>query len=164
MKRIIVIGCPGSGKSTFSRALREKTGLPLHYLDMLWHKPDKTNVSTEEFDKHLSEILETDRWIIDGNYSRTLEMRMKECDTVFLLDIPTADCLEGAASRVGKKREEMPWIEEEFDPEFKQYIIDFKSTKLPSVYALLEKYSDKNIIIFKSRNEIDNYLLFEQFE
>lgn len=163
MKRIIVIGCPGSGKSTFSRALREKIGLPLHYLDMLWHKPDKTNIPTDEFDKRLSEILFTDRWIIDGNYSRTLEMRMKECDTVFLLDIPTEDCLAGVELRIGTKREEMPWIEEEFDPEFKQYIIDFKTTKLPSVYALLEKYNDKNIIIFKSRSEIDSYLLSDKF-
>ena len=71
MKKIIVIGSPGAGKSTFARKLREKTGIPLYYLDMLWHKPDRTNVSQEEFDAGLDSILCQDEWIIDGNYLRT---------------------------------------------------------------------------------------------
>ena len=61
MKRVIVIGSPGAGKSTFSRQLRDRTGLPLHYLDMIWHLPDRTNISQEEFDEKLADILETDR-------------------------------------------------------------------------------------------------------
>lgn len=157
MQRVIVIGCPGAGKSTFSRALRDKTGLPLYYLDMLWHKPDRTNFTREEFDSRLGEILSQDRWIIDGNYNRTLEMRLSACDTVFLLDIPTEICISGAAARVGKKREEMPWVETEFDPEFKEYISTFSQTKLPYIYELLSAYSDKNIVIFRSREQIDEY-------
>lgn len=158
-ERIIVIGCPGSGKSTFARKLRNSLNLPLYYLDMLWHLPDKTNVTAEEFDSKLCEILEKDRWIIDGNFSRTLEMRLERCDTVFLLDYPTEVCLEGVRSRIGKKREEMPWIEAEFDPEFKEWIINFSSAKLPYIYEMLERYkNDKNIIIFKSRKESEDYL------
>lgn len=88
MQKIIIIGSPGSGKSTFSRKLRDVTGLPLFYLDMLWHLPDRTNVSREEFDRRLSEILSGEKWIIDGNYQRTLELRLRECDTVFLFDLP----------------------------------------------------------------------------
>ncbi len=65
-QRAIVIGCPGSGKSTFSRKLRDSTGLPLYYLDLLWHKPDRTTVSREKFDKRLYEILMQEQWIIDG--------------------------------------------------------------------------------------------------
>ena len=158
MKKIIVIGCPGSGKSTFSRALCDKTGLPLYYLDMLWHKPDKTNVTREEFDTKLAEVLNKDKWIIDGNYNRTLEMRMQKCDTVFLLDFPTEVCLSGVESRIGKKREEMPWVEEEFDPEFKEWILNFPNDKLPYIYELLDKYNDKNIVVFKSREEMNSYL------
>lgn len=158
MRKVIVIGSPGAGKSTFSRALRDKTGLPLYYLDMLWHKPDRTNFTREEFDSRLGEILKQDRWIIDGNYNRTLDMRLRACDTVFLLDLPTELCLSGAESRVGKKREEMPWIETEFDPEFKEYIKTFSQTKLPYIYELLNKYNDKNIVIFRSREQIDEYL------
>ncbi|MGN1165149.1 MAG: adenylate kinase [Lachnospiraceae bacterium] len=159
MLKVIVIGCPGAGKSTFARKLRDVTGLPLYYLDMLWHKPDQTNISREEFDIRLNEIVKSDRWIIDGNYLRTLEMRLNECDTVFFMDYPLKICLEGAASRIGKKREDLPWIETEFDEEFRQWITDFSKDQLPQIYELLEKYQDgRNIIIFKSREEADDYI------
>lgn len=159
MSKIIVIGCPGAGKSTFSRKLSEITGIKLHYLDMLWHKPDKTHIPREEFDIGLEKIMTNESWIIDGNYTRTLEARLKECDTVFLLDYPLEICLEGAASRIGKERVDLPWTEDEFDEEFKQYIIDFSRDNLPEIYELLDKYRDtKKIIIFKSRNEADDYL------
>ena len=158
MRKIIVIGCPGSGKTTFARKLRDKTGLPLYYLDAVWHKPDKTHIPREEFDARMAEILPTDQWIIDGNYSRTLEIRMRACDTVFFFDLPTQVCLEGAAARVGKVREEMPWIETALDPEFKKEIEDFPSKNLPTTYALFEKYSDKRIVIFRSREEADKFL------
>ena len=88
MERIMVIGSPGAGKSTFSRKLRDITGLPLYYLYTIWHKPDRTNISREEFDEKLMDILKEDRWIIDGNYQRTLEKRMERCDTVFCLAYP----------------------------------------------------------------------------
>ena len=159
MKRVIVIGSPGAGKSTFSRKLRDKTGLPLHYLDMIWHLPDRTTISTQEFDSKLADILKTESWIIDGNYGRTIEMRMKCCDTVFLLDYPLDVCLEGARSRVGVQREEIPWVEEELDEEFKQWIIDFPKTKLPQIYQLLEQYGEgKEIHIFRSRDDAEEYL------
>lgn len=159
MKKIIIIGCPGAGKSTFARKLRNKTGLPLHYLDMLWHKPDKTTVSKEEFDEKIKEIITGEQWIIDGNYKRTLEPRLKACDTVFFLDLPLETCLAGAASRIGKPREDMPWQESEFDEEFRQWILDFPQDQLPIIYELLEKYkNEKEIIIFRSREEADNYL------
>ena len=102
MKRVIVIGCPGSGKTTFAEKLNKITGLPLYYLDAIWHKPDKTHIPREEFDRRLLEILATDEWIIDGEYGRTVEMRLKECDTVFLFDLPTEVCLQGVTNRLGK--------------------------------------------------------------
>ena len=63
MKKIIIIGSPGAGKSTFARKLRDKTGLPLYYLDMLWHLPDRTTVTTEEFDAKLAAIMETEAYL-----------------------------------------------------------------------------------------------------
>lgn len=159
MLKVMVIGCPGAGKSTFSRKLRDVTALPLYYLDMLWHKPDKTNISKEEFDEQLREIVKKEKWIIDGNYQRTLELRLKECDTVFLMDYPLETCLSGAEARIGKKREDLPWFETEFDEEFKKWIIDFSKEQLPQIYELLELYKEsKSIIIFKSREEADDYL------
>ncbi len=159
MLKIIVIGSPGSGKSTFARKLRDITDIPLYYLDMIWHKPDRTNISQEEFDSQLNDILQKDRWIIDGNYQRTLESRLEKCDTIFLMDFPVDVCLSGAESRIGKKREDLPWIEYEFDKEFKQWIIDFPENRLTQIYQKIEKYRhNKDIIIFKSRKEADEYL------
>ncbi len=161
MKKVIITGSAGAGKSTFARKLRDKTNLPLYYLDMIWHNPDQTNISASEFDAILNNIVKKGRWIIDGNYQRTLEIRLKECDTVFLLDFPTEICLSGAESRIGKKREDLPWTETELDSEFRQFIIDFSANQLPEIYNLLEKYrKSKNIIIFHSRKEADDYLQF----
>lgn len=159
MQKVIIIGSSGAGKSTFARKLRNVTGLPLYYLDMLWHKTDRTTVSREEFDLRLGELLKQDRWIIDGNYQRTLEIRLRACDTVFLLDIPLEICLFSVEARIGQRREDMPWVETEFDAEFRQWILDFPENRLPEIYALLEKYqNEKNIVIFKSRAAADQYL------
>ena len=159
MKKIIVIGCPGSGKTTFAEKLRDRTGLTLFYLDAIWHKPDRTHISREEFDERILEIFSLDSWIIDGNYSRTIEPRMAECDTVFLFDLPVEVCLHGAISRIGKKRYEMPWCETELDPVFKEEIIEFPSKNLPRIYELIEKYKDgRTVVVFRSREEADSFL------
>lgn len=158
-RKIIVIGCPGAGKSTFARNLRDLTGLPLFYLDMLWHKADRTTVSKEQFDGSLDRIMSGDEWIIDGNYIRTLETRLEHCDAVFFLDYPLETCLEGARNRVGSVREDMPWVEQELDPEFRQWIEDFPCEQRPRIYELLERYENRrNITIFHSRREADAWL------
>ena len=159
MKKVIVIGCPGSGKTTFAEKLKDKIGLPLYYLDAIWHKPDRTHISREEYDARLAEILALDSWIIDGNYSRTIESRISVCDTVFLFDLPVEVCLDGAISRLGKERYDIPWIDNELDPNLKREIEEFPNKNLPTIYALIDKYKDeKTVVIFKSREQADVFL------
>ena len=159
MKKVIVVGCPGSGKSTFARKLQEKTGLPLYYLDMIGDKPDKTTLTKEEFDEKLHELIARDEWIIDGNYSRTLEPRLQACDTAFVLDLPLEVCLAGAQARVGTKRIDMPWEETELSQEFLNYILSFSQQQLPRLLQLAQQYSSqKQVVFFRSRQECDDFL------
>lgn len=158
MNKVIVIGCPGSGKSTFSRALHEMTELPLYHLDLLNWNSDKTTVDKKVFIEKLKNVIAQDSWIIDGNYGSTIELRLKECDTVFFLDYPVEVCIDGVKQRQGKTRSDMPWTETEDDEEFLEFIKNYNSQSCPNVLNLLEQYSKKEIVVFKSREEADKYL------
>lgn len=158
MKKAMIIGCPGAGKSTFGRKLAAKTGLPLYYLDMIWHKPDRTTVTREEFDDKLEDILEKDEWIIDGNYQRTMLRRMDECDTVFFFDLPLDVCLSGAVERLGKVREDMPWHDEELDEGFREWILNFPNYQLPVIEFLLKSCYTGDVVRFTTRQEADEYI------
>ena len=159
MKKVIVIGCPGSGKSTFSRALSDKLGLPLYHLDMMYWNADKTTVEKRIFLERLSLVLEKDEWIIDGNYGSTMEQRIAVCDTVIFLDYPCDVCLGGIGERRGKPRSDMPWIESgKEDAEFIEFIKGYNEQQRPKVLGLLNKYSNKNVLIFTSRKQADEYL------
>ncbi len=158
MEKVIIIGCPGAGKSTFGRKLADVTGLPLHYLDMIWHRPDRTTVSREEFDVQLDRLLDGDRWILDGNYIRTLPLRLFRCDTVFLFDLPMEVCLAGAEERLGKERVDMPWTDTVLDDEFRQWILDFPKMQLPLINLFLDSYKG-TVVRFRSRREADEYII-----
>lgn len=161
MQKVIVIGCPGSGKSTFARELHNITKLPLVHLDMLNWNADRTTVPREVFRRRLEDALRGDNWIIDGNYGSTMEMRMAACDTVIFLDYPVEVCLRGVSERRGKKREDLPWIERENEPEdeeFLEFIKNYDNDGRPQVMALLEKYAEKKIIRFSSRAQAQEYL------
>lgn len=158
MKRVLVLGCPGSGKSTFSRKLSAKTKLPICYLDQLLWNADKTTVKPQVFNERLNNELSKEKWIMDGNYRMSLAQRLQACDTVFLLDYPVELCLKSVEERVGKKREDLPWVEEKIDPRFMTYIRNFSSTELPKTMQLVAQYPDKKLITFKNRQEADKYL------
>ena len=158
MKKIIVIGCPGSGKSTFSRALHKNTGIPLYHLDMMYWNADKTTVNKHVFWERLWAVLGKDEWIIDGNYASTMEQRMSVCDTVIFLDYSLDICLDGARARRGKQRSDMPWVENEEDAAFIEFIKSYNEQQRPQVLALLDKYSGKSIFVFRTREQADAFL------
>ena len=160
MKKIIVIGCPGSGKSTLSRKLHKITNIPLFYLDMMYWNADRTIVDAPIFYQRISDIMNKNEWIMDGNYGSTLELQIKECDTVIFLDYPLEVCLDGIRERRGKARTDMPWFEaeDEEDAEFMEFVQNYHMQNRLQVMELFEKYSDKNIIVFNNREEARLFL------
>ena len=161
MKRAIIIGCPGGGKSTFARALHEVTAPPLIHLDQLNWNADRTVVPREIFHQRLDNALMGERWIIDGNYGSTMEKRIAACDTVFFLDYPVEVCLAGVRDRRGKPRTDMPWVETDDEAEdevFLEFIRNYERESRPTVMELLEKYPEKRVIRFGGRDEAELYL------
>lgn len=157
-QKIIILGCPGSGKSTLAKKLHDTTGLPLFHLDAIWWKADRSHISRDEFDQKLQEILQTDQWILDGDYSRTYEIRFKSCDTVIFLDYSVDECMRGIKERIGKARTDMPWTEQELDPELVQLVENYPKDNRPVILSLLEKYPDVTPFVFKSRLEASEWL------
>ena len=157
MNRILILGSPGAGKSTFAKELAKRTGIPLHHLDLIWFHDNGDMESRAIFDKKLQEILETERWIIDGYYPRTLEHRLKCADTVFFFDLPEEVCLEGAKQRLGAKRDDNPVYETELNDSLRERILTFRIFNTPYIEDLLDNFEGK-IIRFHSREEIENWL------
>lgn len=157
-RRILIVGCPGSGKSTFARRLAEKTGLPLYHLDALHWRADRTHLTREELIDVLTPILQTEQWIIDGNYNGTMPLRASYCTELILLDYPVDVCLQGVRSRMGTVRSDMPWIETQEDPAFMDFIRAYPEQSLPRVYALMAEHPDKRFTIFRTRDDAERYL------
>lgn len=160
MNKIMIIGCQGSGKSTFARKLNQITQIPLYHCDMLYWNGDKSVVSKNDFIQRLIEIMNKEQWIIDGNYGSTIKLRLEACDTVFFLDFSVDVCLSGIKSRKGQIREDMPWSgsDEQLDEELHQFVLNYNTLNRPMVLELLNEYSNKNIKIFTHRDELDEYL------
>ena len=163
MKRIVIIGCPGSGKTRLARLLGEKLHLTVVHLDRLWWKSGWENVTQEEFDARLEKALSLDSWIIDGNYSRTMDARLQKCDTIVYLDYSRWVCLWGMLQRVlgnyGKNRTDMPdGCPERFDWEFIKYIWKFNENNRVINYTRIAKYKHAKAIVLKNRKEAQAFL------
>ena len=166
MKKVLIIGNAGSGKTTFAKALAVKTGLPLIHLDRLFWRGKWEHLSNKEFDPLLQKELEKTEWIIDGNFDRTIPMRLSYCDTVFYFDLPPLTCLWGLTARViknyGKTREDMGGnCPEHFDRQkFGLYkaVIGFNKKHRKKYHRLLAAEKNKDIIVFKSRRDVKKYL------
>lgn len=159
MNKVIIIGSPGAGKSVFARKLAQTLSVDLFHMDNLYWRSDKTHISREELIEKLRIIFRLEKWIIDGNYLHTMDMRIKEADTIFFLDYPVADCLQGITERTGIKRDDIPWFEENLDQELIEIVKQFPIQSLPLIKELLIKYSEKTIYCFKNRSEANLFLI-----
>ena len=156
--RILLIGCGGSGKSTLARRLGEATGLPVVHLDRIYWKPGWKSLPREEFDALLAAELQKDEWIIDGNFDRTIPLRLQYCDAVIFLDLPRLVCLLGVIKRVlsnlGRTRPDMgEGCPEKFDLSFLEWVWTFNDQKRGKYLSLLNE-SGKPFYRVRSRREL----------
>lgn len=163
MERIVIIGCGGAGKSTLARQLGEKLDIPVVHLDKLFWRPDWVQVSREEFDKLHREALAREKWILDGNFDRTMEERIQRSDTVIYLDFSRFACLMGVCKRVlttyGKVRPDMgEGCPERIDWEFLKWVWDFNKNKREKNYRLLNEAEGKETIVLKNRRAVKKFL------
>ena len=163
MKRILIIGNSGAGKTTLANELSERLHLPVVHLDKLYWRDNWQHVSADEFDGLLLDELQRDAWIIDGNFSRTIPQRLQYCDTVLYLDYSRIVCLCGAVKRVmknyGKTRPDMgDNCPEHIDLPFLRYIWGFNKKNRRSYYKMLDEMKGVNVIILHSRRECADFL------
>ena len=167
MERILIIGCGGAGKSTLARQLGKLTGLPVVHLDKLFWHPGWVESTKEEIDAKIAAALDEPQWIMDGNYNRTLPLRIRKCDAVIYLDFSRFACLMGVAKRVlttyGTVRPDMAdGCPERFDLDFLRWVWNFNKNKREQYYRLLNEAEGVETIVLKNRRAVRKFL--KQFQ
>lgn len=164
MQRIMIIGSCGSGKSTISHQIQKATGLPLYHLDQYYWKPNWTETPKEEWEQIVTNLAAKDRWIIDGNYGGTMDVRFERADTIVYMDMSTVKCLWRVMGRIykyhGKVRPDMPeGCAERFDLDFLHYVATYNLVRRKGLLKKLETLKKKKkIISLKNDNDIQAFL------
>lgn len=163
MERILIIGCGGAGKSTLARQLGEKLDIPVVHLDKLFWRPGWVSLSREEFDVVHREAISKEKWIMDGNFNRTISERLERCDTVIYLDFSRFACLMGVLKRIlttyGTVRPDMgEGCPERFDWEFLKWVWNFNRNKRETYYRLLNEAQGVETVVLKNRRMVRRFL------
>lgn len=163
MSRIMIIGSGGAGKSTLARQLGEILDWPVYHLDTYYWKPGWVPTPNEEWDVFLEELVQEKKWIMDGNYGRTLDIRLKQANVIILLDfskwITVYRVLKRRVMYQGKSRPDMnEGCPESLDLDFVKWVWSFRKTKLPGIMEKIQQHKDKNVIILKSPKEVRRFL------
>lgn len=164
MRRVLIIGCCGAGKSTLARKLHELTDLPLTHLDQEYFFPGWEEPSKADWEQKVVQLVERPSWIIDGNYGSSMDLRIPKADTIIFMDFPRWTCLFRVMKRVvtqyGKVRpDSAPGCPERWDWDFMLYVYRFKDRKRPGILKRLTGLtSDQNLLIFKSSRQVKRYL------
>lgn len=163
MKRIVVIGSGGAGKSAFSRRLGEATGIEVIHLDTVFWRPGWERTPRDEWELIVSEMVRRDSWIMDGNFGGTREIRIRACDTVILLDVPRHVCLYRVIKRAivfrGKSRPDMAeGCSEKVDFEFLSWVWNYPRQGRRRVFEEMKAFPRKNFIVLKSTREAEEFL------
>lgn len=164
IKRIVIVGCAGCGKSTLAVKLGRNLNLPVLHLDTIYWKANWQEEDKNVFLTKQKEMIEKPCWILDGNYRDTLEMRLENCDTVIFLDYPRRVAIYGIYKRYfqyrNKERDSIAkGCPEKIDRSFLKWVWRFNKDARPLIVEKIAKYkNDKEILIFKKRKHLNQFL------
>jgi adenylate kinase family enzyme len=164
VKKILVIGSSGAGKSILSRKLGDITRLPVIHLDFHHWRPGWIEPAKEVWEAQVTELLERDEWVMDGNFGGTMERRLQSCDTVVFLDLPRHICAWRVVKRVltyhGDTRPDLaPGCPEKFDLPFLKWVWDFPNRSRPKVLKRIASVADRaRVFRLKSNREVEEFL------
>lgn len=164
MKRILVLGCAGSGKTTFAKQLSEKLDLPIIHLDRHYHQPNWTEPDPDQWRETVRSLTEKPQWIMDGNFSGTFDIRLPRADTIIVLDYTRRVCMTGVLKRTlqkhGQVRSEMaPECPERFDWDFLKFVWNFPKRDRRKIYNALDQTTkEQTVHIFQTRSQAMQWL------
>ncbi len=158
MRRVMIIGPCGSGKSTLGHELAPRLGLPLIHMDQLGWQPGWRETGEAELRASLGKVVARDQWLIEGNYGSTLLPRLERADTIIYLDFPISFCLWRLVRRVlahrGRTRPDMPeGCPERFDPAFFWYVLNWNSGPRKRTEAAVAPWNAK-LVRLRSKREL----------
>ena len=160
--RISIVGGSGSGKSTLCNILSKELNLPAIHLDAINYKPNWVEIDKEERDKIISNKSEEDKWIIDGNYNKTLQERFDKVDLIIWLDYSTIKQLKGVIKRYlktyNKERPEIPGCKERLDFTFIKYVLTYNKKKRPVIVEYLKNMPKEKVLVFKRQKDLNKWL------
>ena len=162
VSKISIIGGSGSGKSTLANILSNKLNIPAIHLDAINYKDNWVEIDKKERDKIIEEKAEQDKWIIDGNYNKTLKTRLDNVDLIIWLDYSTIAQIKGVLKRYvqnhNKEKEEIPGCKERFNLKFYKYVITYNKKKRPEVIKMLKEIPNEKMIIFRKQKDLNKWL------
>ncbi len=165
MNKVIVIGSGGAGKTTVAREIAAVTGLPLVHLDRFYWRPGWVPTPADEWHRVVANVVAADRWVIDGNYGGTMNLRLAAADTVVFLDVPRLRCLARIVKRAvlyrWRTRDDMtPGCRERVTWEFVRWIWTYPATRRPGILTRLKGYESGGgrAVVLRTDSEIREFL------
>lgn len=160
--RISIVGGSGSGKSTLCNILSKELNLPVIHLDAINYKENWVEINKEERDKIISNKALEDKWIIDGNYNKTLKERFDKADLIIWLNYSTFMHLKGIFKRYFQmrncERPEIPGCKERLDFTFIKYVATYNKKKRPIILDYLKDIPKDKVLIFKKQKDLNKWL------